>query len=420
MTKRRPALGLDGRVGSDAPGGITVRSLAPSVFLPTVLFDVGNGAVAPILALTALDLGASPGMAGVVVALLGIGRLAGNVPASALVTRIGDRWAMTVAAGITAAAMVLSYLATHVLVLAAATLVVGAGNATFGLARHSYVTLAAPASIRATVMSTIGGSHRIGLFLGPFLGAAAIHATSQRAAFLVAVGAAVATVLLLLAVPEPPQAATVAQRPRETVSLAAVWREHGRLLLTLGLAIFAIGAVRAARPAVLPLWADHIGIDATVTSLIFGISAAIDTALFYPAGRAMDRLGRIWVALPSMVVLGGAMMLIPVTGGVVGLTAVAAVMSVGNGIGSGIVMTLGADVAPRDATVRFLAQWRLMGDSGNAAGPLLVSAVATAASLATGIVAAGVVGLLAAAGVARWAPRYSPYATHEMIRASRR
>jgi MFS family permease len=94
-------------------------------------------------------------------------------------------------------------------------------------------------------------------------------------------------------------------------------------------------------------------------------------------------------------------------------------MGLGNGLGSGIVMTLGADVAPRDAMVRFLAQWRLMGDSGSASGPLLVAAVAAVAGLAAGIVAAGVVGLLAGAAVVRWVPRYSPYATREMVQAER-
>jgi MFS family permease len=362
-------------------------------------------------------MGAGPAVAGVVVGLLGVGQLGGNVPAAALVTRLGDRWAMITSAAVAGAALMVSYFATNVAVLAAATLVVGACNATFGLARHTFVAAAVPTSVRAAVMSTIGGSHRIGNFIGPFLGAAVIHATHQRAAFLVALGAALATVLVLLAVPEPPHAADVADRPLQTMSVAQVWRRHGRLLSTLGLAIFAIGAVRSARPAVIPLWSDHIGLNAQTTSIIFGLGAAIDMALFYPAGRVMDRYGRLWVALPSMLLLGGAMTLVPLTTSAVGLILVTLAMGVGNGLGAGIVLTLGADVAPREGMVRFLSQWRLMGDSGYAAGPLLISAVATA-SLGLGIVAVGAVGVLAAAAVARWAPRYSPFATREMVRSS--
>ncbi len=403
-------------MGSDGGDRITLRLLAPSVFVPTVVYEIGNGAVAPILALTALQLGATPSVAGLVVALLGLGRLVGNVPAATLVNRVGDRWAMVVAAGVSGVAMLGSFFAPHVLMLAAATVVTGACSATFYLARQSFVTIVVPADIRAAAMSTLGGVHRIGLFIGPLVGAAAIHATNLRAAYLVAVAATVATVTLVLAVREPPHAAAFTQRPRETASVASVWRDHGRMLLTLGIGVFAVGAVRAAQPTVVPLWANHIGLDAQTTSLIFGIGAAVDMTLFYPAGRVMDRYGRLAVALPSMILLGGAMMLVPVTSSAVGLTVLTLAMGFGNGLGSGIVMTLGADVAPRDATVRFLSQWRLMHDTGNGSGPLLVAAVA-AMSLGGAIVAAGAVGLLAAAGVARWAPRYSPFATLAMVRA---
>jgi hypothetical protein len=57
-----------------------------------------------------------------------------------------------------------------------------------------------------------------------------------------------------------------------------------------------------------------------------------------------------------------------------------------------------------------------MNDTGNAMGPLVVAAVA-AVSLSGAVVAAGALGLLASAGIARWAPRYSPFATVAMVRA---
>jgi hypothetical protein len=120
-----------------------------------------------------------------------------------------------------------------------------------------------------------------------------------------------------------------------------------------------------------------------------------------------------------MLILGLAMVALPLTTGIVGLTAVAMVMSLGNGIGSGIVMTLGADVAPPDNRLRFLSTWRVMSDTGNALGPVVVSVVAGIWALSAGIVAVGAVGVLAAAGLARWVPRYSPFATRAMVRARR-
>src|SRR3954447_13893602 len=46
----------------------TLLSMAPSVYLPAMVFEIGNGAVTPVIAITALDLGASAGTAGLLVA----------------------------------------------------------------------------------------------------------------------------------------------------------------------------------------------------------------------------------------------------------------------------------------------------------------------------------------------------------------
>jgi MFS family permease len=399
----------------------TLRSMAPSVFLPALVYEIGNGAVAPVIAITALDLGASAGTAGFLVALLGIGQLLGDVPSASLAARLGDRHAMVVAAGVATAAMFGCYLAPSLPLFGACLLVLGMCNATFYLARQSYLTEVAPLGLRARALSMLGGSHRVGLFIGPFVGAAVISLTSLRAAYLIAVVTAIAAAVLLLLIPDVvPAGSARAVRPGHGGhGLGTTLREYRRLLLTLGVGVLAVGAVRAARQTVLPLWAVHIGLSPEVTSLVFGIASAVDMALFYPSGKVMDSYGRLAVALPAMAVLGLAMIVLPLTGEVIGLTAVAMVMSFGNGIGSGIVMTIGADVAPPDNRLRFLSVWRVMSDTGNALGPVVVSVVAGIATLAAGIAAVGGVGLLAAVVLARWVPRYSAFATPAMVRAAR-
>lgn len=397
----------------------TLRSIAPSVFLPALVYEIGNGAIAPVIAITALDLGASPSKAGYLLALLGIGQILGDVPSSAFADRVGDRRAMLTAAGVAVLALFGCLLAPSLLVLGLALLVIGMCNATFYLARQSYLSEVAPVALRARAMSTLGGSHRIGLFIGPFVGAGAIALTSLRAAYAVAMIAASAAALLLLLIPDvrPPGDAPAATRG--AVSAGQMLSRHRHLFATLGFAVLAVGAVRAARQTVLPLWAEHLGLSPETTSLVFGIASAVDMALFYPAGKVMDQFGRLAVALPSMLIIGLSMMALPLTGGVLTLTLVATLMSFGNGIGSGIMMTLGADAAPAHSRIRFLSLWRVMSDSGNAAGPVVVSVVASAWSLAAGVVAIGSAGLLAAGGLAAWAPKYSPYATRAMVRARR-
>jgi hypothetical protein len=54
----------------------------------------------------------------------------------------------------------------------------------------------------------------------------------------------------------------------------------------------------------------------------------------------------VYVAVPTMIVLGLGFLLLPLTTGPTSVGLVAALMGLGNGISSGIVLTLGADAAP--------------------------------------------------------------------------
>ena len=137
-------------------------------------------------------------------------------------------------------------------------------------------------------------------------------------------------------------------------------------------------------------------------------TGGVDMLLFYPGGAIMDRFGRVWVAVPSMIILGAGFILLPFTHDAVTIGLVAALMGLGNGISSGIVMTLGADAAPPDARVQFLGGWRLFSDLGQAGGPALISLITVFGPLAAA--AFGLAGLTLAGSiwVARWVPRFAP------------
>jgi MFS family permease len=186
-----------------------------------------------------------------------------------------------------------------------------------------------------------------------------------------------------------------------------VLARHRRVLLTLGLGVLVISAVRASRQVIIPLWGEASGIGPAATSLIFGISAGVDLLLFYPGGAIMDRFGRVWVAVPSMIIMGLGLVLLPLTTTALGITAVACVLGFGNGISSGIVLTLGADTSPVVGRSQYLGGWRLCADLGNTLGPLIISAIAALASLAAASLAIGGLAWAGAGWLARLVPRYA-------------
>ncbi|HOA59387.1 MAG TPA: MFS transporter, partial [Dermatophilaceae bacterium] len=156
---------------SSTPQVTSLRPIAVAAYGPTVLSSIGTGAVLPVLALTARDLGASVGTAAVIVSLLGVGMLVGDLPAGALAARFGERRALLAASVAEAVGMTAAGLAPSVMTLAAAVLALGLAGSVFGLARHAYLTDAVAPSLRARALSTLGGVHRVGIFVGPFVGA---------------------------------------------------------------------------------------------------------------------------------------------------------------------------------------------------------------------------------------------------------
>jgi MFS family permease len=181
------------------------------------------------------------------------------------------------------------------------------------------------------------------------------------------------------------------------VNVFAVVRENRGIFLTAGLGTVAIQTLRASRQILLPLWADHAGLGAAEIGLIFSISLGMEMVLFLPAGAVMDRFGRKKVSIPCVALMAIGMALLPLTDSFWSISAVGLVMGLGNGLGSGINMTLGADFSPAIGRAQFLGAWRLCGDLGTAGGPLLL---AGATALLTLGGAALVMGAIGAAGTA--------------------
>ena len=388
----------------------SLRQIAVPAFGPSLLFGLGEGAILPIVALSVRDLGGSVALAALMVTLIGIGSLVCNIPASILTTRYGERWAIVGAGVWCAIAMAICMLVPHLAAFALGVFMIGMAGSVFSLARQSYLAEAVPFHHRARALSTLGGVMRIGLFFGPFLGAALIPFVGLAGAYGVGVVAMLLSAALAVGMPELPgdhRHATVvtADSAARPPTILSVTSGHAKIFLTVGIGTLLVSAVRASRQAVVPLWAEQIGLDAATTSLIYGLAGGIDMLVFYPAGRVMDKKGRNWVAVPSMLLMGVAMLAMPFTHTAKTLLLAAVLMGFGNGIGSGMIMTLGADYSPSAGRAHFLGIWRLMSDIGSTTGPGVLAGVTALLSLASGIWCTGLIAFAASGVLWYWIPR---------------
>ncbi|HLS51588.1 MAG TPA: MFS transporter, partial [Burkholderiaceae bacterium] len=366
---------------------------------------LGEGAIFPVIALSAKALGASSAIAGLIVALIGLGSLLNNIPAALITARYGERRAMIAASVFSVFALLFCLLAQTVWVLGLGVFMIGMATSVFLLARQTFLIEAVPIALRARAMSTLGGTMRIGLFIGPFVGAGFMHFMGLSGAYIAAIVALIGTGILSFAIPDLPSTSATQSTTRKKPALSQLAKTHSRTYLTLGSACALVAAIRACRQIVIPLWAVHIGLDAATTAVVYGLMGAVDMLLFYPAGKIMDRHGRHYIALASMGLMGSALISLIFTHSLIPFVIFSLLLGFGNGIGSGLIMTVGADASPAQGRNQFLGMWRFITDLGTGGGPLLLSGLTAVAGLASGLVGIGGLGFVAAAMFWRWLPR---------------
>lgn len=413
------------------PPPFRFRSIALPALLPALAFSIGEGAIIPIIPIVAHNLGAPLAIAGLIAAMLTIGHLIGDIPSGWVISRVGERAAMIFAALLSIVGLTIAMLSNNPWSLGFAVFLIGLATAVFAIARQAFLTTFVPYTYRARALSTLGGSFRLGFFIGPFVAAAVIHFTGTTlAAFWIHVAGCLIAAALLLFLRDPeatfqrhrtPSALTGSDSMREPDSLG-VWKaisQNRAVLLRLGTGAALVSALRASRQVIVPLWAVSIGVSDANTALIIGIAGGLDFALFYTTGQIMDRWGRLWTALPSMLGLGLGHLILAFTqessATVVWFIAVTMLLGVANGFGTGLLMTLGADLANPRNPAPFLGAFRFTADVGGAAAPLALSAITAIFSLSFASGAMGFLGLAGAAILWRYLPRYAPHKRENLV-----
>ncbi len=414
---------------SSTPGAFQLRKIALAVYLPTFLFAAGESAIIPVVPVIAKSIGADLATSGLVAAMLTVGIVIGDIPSGGFVSRVGERMAMLWSSGVAMLGIALAIFAINPLMLGAGMFLIGLATAAFALARHAFLTTHIPFEYRARSLSLLGGMFRGGGVAGPLLAAGVIAVFGDaRSAFLLTAVFTIATIAVLLFMQDPESAfgkgkkvvepdgrvLTVGEDEleQETHGLFRTVWNYRSILLRLGTAAGITAALRSARTVLFPLWALSIGLGDSETALIMGIATGIDFALFFTSGQVMDKYGRIAAVLPSVLIMSIGILAVSFThdlsNNVTMFILCVMVFSLGNGLGSGIILTIASDLAPKKNPAPFLGAWRFSADVGAGLAPVGVAAVTAVFSLS---VAAGTLGVLGLVGVflfTRYIPRLIP------------
>jgi MFS family permease len=364
---------------------LSIRQLILPLYLPTFILSISQSSMMPILPIFADNFQAGYGWVGVVLAGQGLGTLIGDVPAGMILRKLGVRTTMYIGVfiwGISALGLVWAH---HIAIVLILQILGGIGFGFFGTARMLFISDKLPLAIRGQAVSLVGGVFRIGKVIGPAAAGWLAVRYDIRAGF---VFFFVVTMLGLLSLFLFMPQFYPSEKKEDRSSIGTVLKDNARVYSTGGTGQFVLALLRSGPRVIIPLYgANVLGLGVDSIGNILSLAAVLDVFLFLPAGWIMDNMGRKFSAVPSIAFLGLSLFLIPFTKGYNGLLIMALLGGFGNGISSGIIMTLGADFAPLVMRGEFLGIWRLIGDAGNTSSSLIIGALADLLTLQQTIIA---------------------------------
>ena len=364
-----------------------LRPLALSLYLPALMIRLASGMLVPILPLYAAGFDISYGLIGLILAGEGLGTLIADVPTGMIQRRFGNKQVMLTGFVVTTVSVALLFFAESIWIVLLLRLTAGFGQAMIQVSMYIYITNHVTLAQRGKAISMFGGAHRLSGFIGPAVGGVVAGIFGLRAVF---IAFALVTCIGLGFVAFFTSSAREKTAPRASehhqLHLLEVLRTHGRVLASAGAGQIFGQMIRAGRTVVIPIFAaDALGLGVDQIGLIVSLSVAVDFSLFLVAGWLMDRHGRKFAIVPCFAIQALGMALVPLTATFGGLLFAAVFIGIGNGLGAGTMMTLGADLSPDESRGEFLGVWRLIGDVGFTGGPLLVGAVADLLVLSSAI-----------------------------------
>ena len=353
-----------------------LRKIIIAVYIPAFLTSFCMGMLAPTIPAKVDLIGGTAFIIGLAVGAQGLGEAFFSIPTGLLINKFGNKKIMLIGMAGLSISGSLSGLFQNNLTLYFALFSLGTFYGFFSLSRHSFMTQIVPSEYRGKAFSRFGGINRIGWFFGPVIGGFTAGSIGIDMPFYIISIVALFTTILIFFTTEPTNENLIQSNEIKPPTFKETILENKKSFTIGGSGHFIMQFLRQCRHVLIPIWAFSIGLGVEELGLIQSISAAIDMTLFYPVGLIMDKYGRKWTSVPSIILLSLGFIFMTYVDSFNGLMLVGLLLGFANGLGSGAMLTLGSDLSPKNQPGSFLGIWRLFGWSGNSAGGPISGAIA--------------------------------------------
>mgnify|MGYP000063347808 CR=1 FL=1 len=364
-------------------GSFTIWAwLFVDIYLPSIIAAIARGMLSISLPLFLIANSLDPIYVGLGAAAISIGNMAMDMPGGYILRAIGEKRLMRISlAVVTLSSLGMALLLDPWAVVLFAAFF-GAGRSMWLLSRRYVITYYIPYSYRGRASSFIGMSERLGSFIGPAIVSMIVGYGYQWVFIACSILASMAVIPNILS--KEYYLAKLNKIEPSRVDL-----KHGgkggdepgvTFIATASIANIAIQGVRSSRNILLALIGKHLSLSDSSVSLASSVSGALDVIGAYPAGVLMDRRGRVVAAAISFSIMALGFALLAFSSSEYIYLLASLVLGLGNGLGSGVLITIGADIGSRMESNRgavFLAIWQFIGDLGSAVFPITIGLISS-------------------------------------------
>ena len=300
-----------------------------------------------VLALAALDLGASPVVIGFLVACYGVVPMLLGVVAGRLADTVGMRWPMLCGAASIALAMLAGYLWHALGALFLIATLVGAGFVFFNTSIQNLTGAISRPETRARSFSTLSVGYSLSNFAGPMIAGYTIEYAGAANAFLIfavimlfpLAALMLGTRIFRAAAPQAAAGSRSALDLLRSPPLARVIVVSGLIVASWEIYTFYV-----------PIFAHTIGLPASMIGIILGAYAAATFLVRFAMPVFMKRLRVERMLTVSVLVAACAFLVFPFVRDPYALVAMSFVIGLGLGCGQPLSMTMAFDRSPPGRT----------------------------------------------------------------------
>jgi MFS family permease len=350
--------------------------------------------IIPTIPVLAEAFGVSAGGAAQVITAFAFGKMGGTVIGGVLLDRKGTRFSIVGSALVAAVAAFGATFSPWFWLLLCIGFILGATDTLGAAAREIAAIDQVTSQQRGRLISSLHGTHSIGMAICPFVGGWLTELFDFRAAYFgYAIFSAISVFLGTLVADTPgemrdPVAAQgrangwgFAGLKARIAGVAELYHEiRPDLRSTYCSIVFATMVNQSQRilvQSMLPLYAVHsLQLSPSQVGTLFTISGAVVFTVMIPAGFLMDRVGRKWCTVPSTGIPALTFLMIPHTSSFIQLALLIGISGVAQGLSLGSLATATYDVVPPQVRGRLQAIRRTVAELGSGMAPLIAGYLA--------------------------------------------